>query len=414
MHIINLISSSSPNSSFKRPQSSLLIPSSSASITSSPLGKGPSFKRSRLTLSSSLSQQCNLNVPRYEGEIEFDTAAYEQFKEEWNNRRRRSLNNDSPIKRRASDTFTVVLLESSSSNVVTSPRIRSFRNKNEAISSIRIVMSSSMAEAYEGELRRRFNERQMIDCLPLDTSNSLIPPESGSFRWKFHDDSLNGLVRQRLFIIDSERIWDEFIVSRRFKELLDAYNEPDVFLYFMNWKRAAQKHTNHLNRLFKQSVTSNEPAKLLPANELENDFFLTAADLRLKVNFGMATTSAQSLMDLMDFVIEMTRVVALSAHIEETHSNENNSLITLPRHVKVPSGKDVHDSWIKILCQIPRLTVPFAELIASRYPSFHSLMEAFDCCPSRSVGENLLANLKQDDRKIGPVLSRRIYLHFSQ
>ena len=98
-----------------------------------------------------------------------------------------------------------------------------------------------MAEAYEIELRRRFTERQMIDTVAIDISSVLIPAETASFKWKFFN--IEEFIEPRLFVLDSETLWDEFIATKRFNDLLLAYNEPNVFLYFINWKRAVQRHT---------------------------------------------------------------------------------------------------------------------------------------------------------------------------
>lgn len=375
---------------------------------------------------------------------EEELGAYEKFKKEW--RANRNLTDEEECiiemeqetlsstsltsltkKRRTSDTFAItptkkLVVEAPSAIIQNSKsrNISKFKNKLEAISAIRLFMSSSMAEAYEQELRRRFNERQLTECVAFDVESVLIPAEMGSFRWKYSNNT--EFLEPRLFVLDSEALWDEYIANRRFGELLQAYNEPNVFLYFINWKRACQKHTSALNRQFKQALnTSSETIQLVPANELENEFFLAAAQLRLQVNFSGAASAPQALVDLMDFVIEMTRVVALSGHLQESRVKEEIGTgqlnLTLARDVKVKSGKDARDCWIKILCQIPRVTPPLAESIASRYPSFYSLMEAYESCSNPKEGEELLAELRLEDggagnRRLGPAISARIYNHF--
>jgi hypothetical protein len=384
-----------------------------------------------------------------------DSEAYEKFKKEWRKNREQESEAESvelikspaissrfmnylksPVgikKRRTSETFVITPtrnLETAESLVETIPAINTgntlpytksslgFKNKAEAINSIRICMSHSMAEAYELELRRRFAERQMIDAVAFDISSFLIPSEMASFRWKFFN--AKEFLEPRLFVLDSETLWDEFIATKRFKDLLLAYNEPNVFLYFINWKRAVQRHTTALNKHFKQVLnTSSETINLVPANELENEFFLAAAQLRLQVNFSGATNPTQALVDLMDFVIEMTRVVALKGYLKESRSQDEINIdqlnLTLARDVKVKSGKDARDCWIKTLCQIPRVTPHLAEVVVARYPSFCALMDAYNSCTSPKEGEELLAELRLDEgnnRRLGPIISARIYNHF--
>ena len=381
VYVIDLVTSSSPNSS-NRKSLSPSSPQNEKSFdyfnpkfpSSSPrFSIKPTSNKTTLT-KSALSQSLT------------DNEAYEKFKREWRKNREQEESEEesveiiespaitsrfsnhlkSPIgikRRRTSETFEIkpekveeiIPLPLNISH--NSRSSRGFKNKAEAINSIRIYMSNSMAEAYEIELRRRFTERQMIDTVAIDISSVLIPAETASFKWKFFN--IEEFIEPRLFVLDSETLWDEFIATKRFNDLLLAYNEPNVFLYFINWKRAVQRHTAALNKQFKQTLnTSSETINLIPANELENDFFLAAAQLRLQVNFSGATSSPQSLVDLMDFVIEMTRVVALKGYLKESRSQDETNLhhmnLTLARDVKVKSGKDARDCWIKTLCQIPR------------------------------------------------------------
>lgn len=425
VHVINLISSSSPS----KPSSPQNIPRSS------------SHKRS--TSSSSLS------LSHSHSQVEIDNEAYEKFKLEWRKNRTIEQEEDdnasdledkpailsdnlinttpasfsilnhfkSPIRtcRRTSDSFRITPIKSKLIPEEANRPLR-FKNKLEAINLVRLYMSKTMAEAYENELRRRFIERQMCSCVSDNIEDGLIPAEMASFRWKFQ--GRDDFLPPRLFILDSETVWDEYIASKRFKDLLQAYREPNVFLYFMNWKRAAQKHSNLLNRQFREALNASHTnmERMTPANELENEFFLTAAQMRLQVNFGSASSGPQSLVDLMDFVIEMTRVVALQGYLATTRKTEADDSeelnLTVARDVKVKSGKDPRDCWIRTLCQIPRVTPPIAETIVSAYPSFFALMEAYEG-PTANP-QDLLTDLviQGGNRRIGPSISARIYNHF--
>lgn len=442
--IIDLITSSSPRSG-KR-----------ASFKSSPLSQ--QFKDSVNVNDENSSKSSKLNQSF---SMEETNSDYERFKINWRKHRMQAIDRESgeddeeekPKKRRISDGFIITEISDNYRNVnddgiiplkpakitfgsllaaqeaqSSSFKAKRFKNKTEAVSSVRIYMSAAMAEAYGPEIQRRFAERSMADCVASDISNvASIPAEVASFRWKFVDSP--EFLEPRLFILDSELLWDDFIAPKRFKDLLMAYHEPKVFLYFMNWKRAAQKHNSALNKQFKNALnTSSEVIRLVPANELENDFFLTAADLRLQINFGNASNAPQAVVDLMDFVIEMTRIVALDAYIKESKEKCDerqssvvaNLNITLARDVKVKCGKDARDCWVKSLCQIPRVTRPLADTIATRYPSFGALMEAYAACRDVDEKAKMLAELRLDEhsdagngnRRLGPVISERIYSHF--
>ena len=460
VHVINLVSSSSPNSSFKR-----FKPTNLTSFTS-PLPDITNEKHENSVINISTSsinyyQASTLNqsftsIPRYDHihnhifhdevntdaeeedfkskvDDDIDLDAYEKFKREWQSRTEGNdsfgtiLNSPANLRKRISDNNIDNIgdnnIDKIDNNNIDNNTLKlllpqSFKNKAEAINSIRLHMSSSMAEAYESELRRRFTEKQMEACVSFDISSVLIPTEMASFRWKYSGQE--SFLEPRLFVLDSELLWDEFISNRKYSELLQAYNEPNVFLYFINWKRAAQRHNTLLNRQFKQSInTSGEIVRMVmvPANELENEFFLEAAQLRLQVNFSPAGNTPQSLVDLIDFIIQMTRVVALKGHLtaKNTSTVNPNLNLTVDRDIKIKCGKDARDCWIRMLSEIPRVTWPIAEVILARYPSFYSLMEAYDAC-EKDEGEMLLAELRMDGegKRIGPVTSKRIYSHFQQ
>ena len=455
VYVINLVTSSSPNSSSRK------------ILSSSPILQkeeksfdyfNPKFSSSPCSIKSNRTPLCNTGKSTLSQSFtDIDNEAYEKFKREWRKNREQESETESveiikspvntsnffsylksPVglkRRRTSESFQITptktkekfdtdsIIPTKNSNSIrttTNRALRGFKNKAEAINSVRIYMSNSMAEAYEVELRRRFTERQMTETVAFDIASTLIPAEMASFRWKFANTT--DFLEPRLFVLDSESLWDEFIATKRFNDLLLAYNETNVFLYFINWKKATQKHTSALNKQFKQALnTSSETIRLVPANELENEFFLAAAQLRLQVNFSTAASSPQSLVDLMDFVIEMTRVVALKGYLKESRSQDETNFdqlnLTLARDVKVKSGKDARDCWIKTLCQIPRVTSHLAEVVVTRYPSFCALMEAYSCCSSAREGEELLAELRLEDgsggnRRLGPIISARIYNHF--
>ena len=447
VYVINLVTSSSPNSSIKlnsSPKNNETITNFSNKFSLNSVNKATSLCQSFSTIPRySSDEEENENFITKEGkresykeEFDFDGEAFEKFKKEWRKNRRDSSDSSRELKnkhRRSSDSFKITPLifpseiahdtatfNTHNQNQSRSNHNKKFKNKLEAMASIRLFLSDSMAEAYEFELRRRFAERPpMGECIALDLGTVKILSENGSFRWKF--EGSEEFLAPRLFVLDTKILWDEFIASRNFLDLLRAYNESNVFLYFIHWKLAAQKHNLSLNKQFKRAVVNDGSVedRLVPANELENEFFLAAAGLRLQVNFCGASNGPQATADLMDFVIELTRIVAQAAFLRQTAQTREDSSkgavslnLTLARDVKIKSGKDSRDCWLRALCQIPRVTLPTAEAIAARYPSFCALMDAYDCCSEREEGEELLSELRLDERRIGPVVSARIYNHF--
>uniref|UniRef100_A0A493TZJ9 Essential meiotic structure-specific endonuclease 1 n=1 Tax=Anas platyrhynchos platyrhynchos TaxID=8840 RepID=A0A493TZJ9_ANAPP len=92
------------------------------------------------------------------------------------------------------------------------------------------------------------------------------------------------------------------------------------------------------------------------------------------------------------------------------------------RGVKVdPSGKGLFEVWKRQIQQFNRVSLEMAEAVVTAYPSPQLLDQAYSRCSSEQERENLLANIlvrrgegvTATSRRIGPELSRRIYLQMT-
>ncbi|XP_029870237.1 crossover junction endonuclease EME1 isoform X1 [Aquila chrysaetos chrysaetos] len=92
------------------------------------------------------------------------------------------------------------------------------------------------------------------------------------------------------------------------------------------------------------------------------------------------------------------------------------------RGVKVdPSGKGLLEVWKRQIQQFNHVSLKMAEAIVSAYPSPQLLNQAYSRCSSEQERENMLADIpvhRSDgvtatSRRIGPELSRRIYLQMT-
>ncbi|NXT46169.1 EME1 endonuclease, partial [Pluvianellus socialis] len=90
--------------------------------------------------------------------------------------------------------------------------------------------------------------------------------------------------------------------------------------------------------------------------------------------------------------------------------------------VKVDSsGKGLLEVWKRQIQQFNRVSREMAEAVVSAYPSPQLLIQAYSRCSSEHEQENMLADipvLRGDgvtatSRRIGPELSRRIYLQMT-
>jgi len=67
-------------------------------------------------------------------------------------------------------------------------------------------------------------------------------------------------------------------------------------------------------------------------------------------------------------------------------------------------------AFINMLSQVPGVSTKIAEFIQNKYNSVNVLIEAYNSCSNKK--EQLLKDLKLENRKLGPILSARIYNYF--
>ncbi|NXI92450.1 EME1 endonuclease, partial [Psophia crepitans] len=85
------------------------------------------------------------------------------------------------------------------------------------------------------------------------------------------------------------------------------------------------------------------------------------------------------------------------------------------------SGKGLLEVWKRQIQQFNRVSLEMAEAIVSVYPSPQLLNQAYSSCSVEEERENMLANIPvhrgdgvtATSRRIGPELSRRIYLQMT-
>ncbi|KAJ3412792.1 putative monocarboxylate transporter mch1, partial [Chytridiales sp. JEL 0842] len=103
---------------------------------------------------------------------------------------------------------------------------------------------------------------------------------------------------------------------------------------------------------------------------------------------------------------------SIAAIPERKRRNEETFKLNFGDTVK--SGSDLQDIWRRILLEIKPCTESVANAILEEYPNYRSLIEAYNRIQSVAGREGLLENImvqrKSQSRRIGPALSRKIYL----
>ncbi|GAA6043905.1 hypothetical protein JCM8097_004099, partial [Rhodosporidiobolus ruineniae] len=84
---------------------------------------------------------------------------------------------------------------------------------------------------------------------------------------------------------------------------------------------------------------------------------------------------------------------------------------------KIPSGKDLQDTYIKLLASLPRVTEPVAKGIVGEYPTLRGLYEAWEREAGEKERREMLVGIGKGrnidgtatHRAIGTTLSASIY-----
>ncbi|NXK49489.1 EME1 endonuclease, partial [Chauna torquata] len=135
-------------------------------------------------------------------------------------------------------------------------------------------------------------------------------------------------------------------------------------------------------------------------------------------------TSLESWEELGEFATMFTKAVAEAPFKREQEKTGFSFYLENKwcRGVKVDhSGKGLFEVWKRQIQQFNRVSLEMAEAIVSAYPSPQLLDQAYSRCSSDQERENMLANIlvRRGDgvtatsRRIGPDLSRRIYLQMT-
>ncbi|XP_065283824.1 crossover junction endonuclease EME1 isoform X1 [Dermacentor albipictus] len=136
----------------------------------------------------------------------------------------------------------------------------------------------------------------------------------------------------------------------------------------------------------------------------------------LQLDSGVTVATKESTEELAEYLAKFTRALAERPHREAKQSR--------PLQHLAPGSLSKHDSlrrtWQAQLEQFASVSRDVAEAIVCRYPGPKLLLQAFQACKNRAEGETLLADIQvrrgagalQSTRRVGPVVSGRIYRFF--
>ncbi|GAA5891312.1 hypothetical protein JCM6882_004653 [Rhodosporidiobolus microsporus] len=152
-------------------------------------------------------------------------------------------------------------------------------------------------------------------------------------------------------------------------------------------------------------IGENQPGK----DELELEL------MRVQVESRCMIVSVDKASEAVDWLEQLTFDVGQKPYQRLKHSH-----ISLLGTVedKIPSGKDLQDTYIKLLASLPRVTEPVAKGIVGEYPTLRALYEAWEACEGGERGRReMLVGIGKGrnidgtatHRMIGTALSTSIY-----
>jgi hypothetical protein len=136
--------------------------------------------------------------------------------------------------------------------------------------------------------------------------------------------------------------------------------------------------------------------------------------LEIQLIHGVRIFETANAASTVQFIAQMTKNLAEAPYKKRT------SVLDFKTSASAPSSSEngrkkpkLSEVWRRQLTEIPSVSEKIANVVANKYPTVKSLINAYDKCTGN--GENMLKDLQVDQkRKVGPAASKSIYDLFGQ
>ncbi|KAH7943078.1 hypothetical protein HPB52_004895 [Rhipicephalus sanguineus] len=228
---------------------------------------------------------------------------------------------------------------------------------------------------------------------------------------------------QFLHLVASQRqaVRTQTSLSEHMMSISEVYPNRQLTYVVYGLEKYFKQQKSRANAEYRALVLGSQPAVRRRKPGVYDGVPLSRKDIQetlvpLQLDSGITVATKESTEELAEYLAKFTRALAERPHREAKQSR--------PLQHLAPGSLSKHDSlrrtWQAQLEQFASVSRDVAEAIVCQYPAPKLLLQAYQACKQRAEGETLLADIQvrrgagvlQSTRRVGPVVSGRIYRFF--
>ncbi|KAG5437566.1 hypothetical protein PCANB_000994 [Pneumocystis canis] len=207
-----------------------------------------------------------------------------------------------------------------------------------------------------------------------------------------------------LLKIESDSCVDELV-----NQLTKEFPGSKIIYMIESIDALLRKIKNDRNRRYVNAIratieTNNSKSVFMPSEEIEEK--IENIMLRLQLIHNVLIVNTSNMENSAEWIFILTGDISTIPY-KKIRLQLSSSFCMESGQIK--TGIDIKDTYIKLLQTIHKVTPQIANIIVQKYPKISNLTSAF-IKDGPDILSDLIGNLMK--RKIGPVLSRRIYHAF--
>jgi hypothetical protein len=271
-----------------------------------------------------------------------------------------------------------------------------------------------LEETYPEVMESRGFDMGAVQFIRKDYITGGAKAAAESFR---RNDTDGYQLCDRLLIVFSDP--DDFLKLMERSDIEDDYPKLEEWLEETNasWKSKWNRSENPKIVILLPGILQEVHRRWNAASRKERQFLMTDADINdavvwLHVTFRTECQPLTSLEEVLAFLLKMTRAISEEPYIQQVTELEcvkkiKSQLLDAESATQLERA---NDTWIRMLQQVPRMSVTRAEHLAQYYPTARSLWQAYQASAATDAGSqtNMVTHLLGDrqHKKLSEQLSK--------